>query len=145
MKSVSVRTSSMNFLTLLLRDMAQTGAKKWLTLAQERWKCHQKLGMIYYLKVIYYLTVMEKFGCSMLYLILNLMSGMGHEEPWMFIWLQVTKGGVVDLGFPDESGSMVGSQAIVGCMNSRDMRTNQRCQMNSRHSWMIPLRLYMAT
>ena len=28
--------------------------------------------------------------------------------------MQATNGGVVDLGFPDESGGMVGYQAVVG-------------------------------
>ena len=35
----------------------------------------------------------EKNGCSMLYLILTLMLGMGHKKPWVLLLLKATKGG----------------------------------------------------
>ena len=34
---------------------------------------------------LYYFIVMEKFVCSMLYLILTLMMGIGHEKPWVLL------------------------------------------------------------
>ena len=50
-----------------------------LILAQDRFRSRQQMVMIYYL------TVMAKFRFSMLYLILTLMLGMGHEEPLLFL------------------------------------------------------------
>ena len=52
----------------------------------------------------------------MLYLILTLILGMGDDEPWVLLLLQLTKGGVVELGFSDESWGMVGAQAVLGIL-----------------------------
>ena len=67
MKSVSVviRTPYLHYLKLLVLYIDQTGVNQWLDLAQESFWRRQQLGMIYYL------IVMGKFGCSMLYLILT--------------------------------------------------------------------------
>ena len=66
------------------KEMVKTWKNKLLTLDQDICRSHQQLGMIYYL------TVMAKFVFSMLYLILTLMLGMEHEEPWLLLWLQET-------------------------------------------------------
>ena len=147
MKSVSVVLGnlSMHFMITFLRGMDQTGTNKWLNL--HRICDSSAINWEWY-------TTWQWWQHS--YSVCCIWSW-----TWCWLWdtinyVNLTAGeilGFVDLVLPDESVSMVGAWAIIVIpqynmmlsMTSREMLTNQRFLMNSRHSCMLLLIIWMVT